>query len=140
MGGSIHSRSSIELPCNMKHSNLQPTRSNSPKLLSGVSDVKDCFIAVTEKCKAPSKDRLVCAIVAAPEPWPLQIGYRLAAYRPGLILLYPVQTLLFWGVTLHLTCMTSVSLVLYIHTVACATNRQTMPVPWSDVHSPKKAV
>ena len=89
--GSIHSRSSIELPCNMKHSNLQPTQSNSAKILSRVSAVKVCLIAFTEKCKATSKDRLVCEIVAAPEPWPLQTGYRIAAYRPGLLLLYPLS-------------------------------------------------
>ena len=107
VGGSIHSRSSIELPCNMKHSNLQPTRSNSAKLLSRVSAVKDCLIAVTEKCKSTSKGRLVCEIVAAPEPWPLQIGYRLAAYRPGLLLLYPLSRHCYsgeWPYTVRLLC------------------------------------
>lgn len=38
------------------------------KLFSGVSEAKDSLIAVNEKCKAMSKDRLVREVVAAPEP------------------------------------------------------------------------
>ena len=115
VGGFIHSHSFTELPRNTKQfSNLQPSGSSQTKLFSGVSEAKDSLIAVNEKCKAMSKDRLVREVVAAPEPTCILATDQQLADASAVPLDHAMP---FWVLTPHSVWGISMSLVLCIVTV-----------------------